>query len=182
MGDILTTFAKIGALYLDEEKRVKNKAYEYTQIKTYLCDINSGEIEPYLTIPKEELIITRYGVGANSGNLFPNLPFDPKSVQKDFPKFVRGVLKAVKNLLSCFDDEQINEDEILYKLSQLDETFFASIKDNILPLEKLTKEKGVKGKIATYFSLGYEGRPVSAYFMNIFERHLQKEGQSSKAT
>ena len=128
-----------------------------------------------MTIPKEELIITRYGVGANSGNLFPNVPFEPKNVRNDFPKFVRGILKAIKNMLSCFSDEEIAQNEILQKLLQIDETFFASLQDEILSFEKLSKVKEIKGKVATYFALGYQGKPVSAYFPEVYENHLQKE-------
>jgi len=33
MGDIIKTLSTIGTHYLEDEKRVKNKAYEYTRIK-----------------------------------------------------------------------------------------------------------------------------------------------------
>ena len=39
MSDIIKIFAKIGTHYLEDEKRVKNKAYEYDIIKVYLFDI-----------------------------------------------------------------------------------------------------------------------------------------------
>ena len=178
MGDIVTIFAKVGKLYLDEEKKVKNKAYEYKKIKTYLCDIETKTIEPYLNISKDELIITRFGVGANSGNLFPIVPLEPKEINKDFDKFIRGILKAIKNLLSFFTKEEIEQEEILKKLSEIDENWFRDIKEEILSLEKLQKEKGIKGKVATYFALGFKGKPISFYFKEVFEKHLNRSDET----
>jgi len=59
MGDIIKNLSTIGTNYLDDEKRVKNKAYEYTKIKVYLFDIETKKIEPNLNIKNEDLIITR---------------------------------------------------------------------------------------------------------------------------
>lgn len=175
MGDIITTFAKIGSYYLEDEKRVKNKAYAYKSIKVYLLDIENKSIEPSVNIPYEDLIITRFGVGANSGNLFPNLPYEPKDVRKDFDKFVRGILKANKNLLSYFTEDEINENEILTILSSMDSTFFDDVKESLQNLGKYQE----KGKVATYLSLSYHKRPVSAYFKNIYEQHLNKSEKST---
>lgn len=63
MGDIIKTLSKIGTHYLEDEKRVKNKAFEYTKIKVYLFDIETKTIEPHLNIKNEDLIISRFGVG-----------------------------------------------------------------------------------------------------------------------
>ena len=175
MGDIITTFAKIGSYYLEDEKRVKNKAYAYKSIKVYLLDIENKSIEPSVNIPYEDLIITRFGVGANSGNLFPNLPYEPKDVRKDFDKFVRGILKANKNLLSYFTEDEINENEILTILSSMDSTFFDDVKESLQNLGKYQE----KGKVATYLSFSYHKRPVSAYFKNIYEQHLNKSEKST---
>jgi CRISPR-associated protein Csh1 len=181
MGDIIKTLSTIGTHYLEDEKRVKNKAYEYTKIKVYLFDIETKKIEPYTTIKNEDLIITRFGVGANSGNLFPNLFFDPKNVQKEYNKFIRGVLKANKNLLSCFKDEEIEKDMILKTLVSIDESFFADEDkiEEIQSLSKYEKQKGEKGKFTTYFSLSYQGQPISYYFKEIYAKHLNS---SSEAT
>ncbi len=171
MGDIITAFAKIGEAYEDDEKRVKNKAYEYDEIKVYLFDIVSKNITPSININKDDLIITRFGVGANSGNLFPNVPIEPKEVNKDFAKFIRGVIKANKNLLSYFSDEEIENNKILKILNSIDESFFDEKKEQIQTLEKY-KQKGKK--CATYFALSFDEKPISAYFKEIFEKHLQK--------
>lgn len=181
MGDIIKTLSTIGTHYLEDEKRVKNKAYEYTKIKVYLFDIETKKIEVSLNIKNENLIITRFGVGANSGNLFPNLFFDPKNVQKEYNKFIRGVLKANKNLLSCFKDEEIEKDMILKTLVSIDESFFADEDkiEEIQSLSKYEKQKGEKGKFTTYFSLSYQGQPISYYFKEIYEKHLNS---SSEAT
>jgi CRISPR-associated protein Csh1 len=181
MGDIIKTLSTIGTHYLEDEKRVKNKAYEYTKIKVYLFDIETKKIEVSLNIKNENLIITRFGVGANSGNLFPNLFFDPKNVQKEYNKFIRGVLKANKNLLSCFKDEEIEKDVILKNLLSIDESFFADEDkiEEIQSLSKYEKQKGEKGKFTTYFSLSYQGQPISYYFKEIYEKHLNS---SSEAT
>jgi len=176
MGDIIKTLSTIGTHYLEDEKRVKNKAYEYTKIKVYLCDIETKQIEPYTTIKNEDLIIMRFGVGANSGNLFPNMFFEPKNVKKEFDKFVRGTLKANKNLLSYFKDEEIAKNEILNILSSINEDFFtdeAKVAE-IQGLSKYEKSKGEKGKFTTYFSLAYQNRPISAYFKKVYEEHLNK--------
>lgn len=175
MGDIITTFAKIGMVYLKDEKKVKNKAYEYQSIKVYLLDIEKKTIEPSTNINKEDLIITRYGVGANSGNLFPNLPFEPKNVKNNFEKFIRGVLKANNNLLSCFTKEQIAGNNLLQILSSMDETFFDDSKEQLQSLEKYKE----KGKVATYFALSYQDKPLSFYFKNIYEQYLNKRDISS---
>lgn len=175
MGDIITTFTKIGSHYLQNEKKVKNKAFEYNSIKVYLFDIKAKTIEPSINVNKEDLIITRFGVGANSGNLFPNLPFEPKDVKKDFKKFIRGVLKANKNLLSYFSEEEIEENEILDLLVAMDEPFFNDVQEQIQSLEKYQE----KGKVATYFALSYHDKPISAYYKNIFELHLNKSELSS---
>lgn len=180
MGDIITTLSKIGTHYLEDEKRVKNKAYEYTKIKVYLFDIETKTIEPSLNIKNEDLIITRFGVGANSGNLFPNMFFEPKNVRKEFEKFIRGVLKANKNLLSCFKDKEIEKDVILKTLVSIDEAFFSN-EDKIEEIQSLSqyeKQKGEKGKFATYFSLSYQGQPISHYFKDIYVKHLNSYDES----
>ena len=181
MGDIIKTLSTIGSHYLEDEKRVKNKAYEYTKIKVYLFDIETKQIEPNLNIKNEDLIITRFGVGANSGNLFPNMFFEPKNVRKEFDKFIRGVLKANRNLLSYFKDEEIEKDMILKALVSIDESFFADEDkvEEIQSLSKYEKQKGEKGKFTTYFSLAYQGQPISYYFKDIYEKHLNS---SSEAT
>ncbi len=180
MGDIIKTLSKIGMHYLEDEKRVKNKAYEYTKIKVYLFDIETRIIEPHLNIKNEDLIITRFGVGANSGNLFPNIFFEPKNVQKEYDKFVRGILKANKNLLSYFNEEEIKENDILTILSSIDEEFFDNEDkiEEIQALSKYEKQKGEKGKFTTYFALSYKEKPISAYFKEIYEQHLNSYSQS----
>ena len=99
MGDIVKIFADIGEIYQKDEKRLKNEAYKYDTIKVYLCDIETKQIEPNLNINKDDLIICRFGVGANSGNLFPNSQFLSKEVNKDEAKFIKGILRSVSNLL-----------------------------------------------------------------------------------
>ncbi len=179
MGDIITSFLKIGSHYLKDEKRVKNKAYEYDTIKVYLFDIETKIIEPHLNIAKEDLIIIRFGVGANSGNLFPNIFFEPKDASNDYEKFIRGILKANKNLSSYFEEEEIAKNELLKILFSVDESFFTNSMEEIQGLEKHKKEKGDKGKVTTYFSLSYKGKPVSAYFKDVFEKHLNKSDKPS---
>jgi len=177
MSDIVKIFAQIGSHYLKDEKRVKNKAYEYDKIKVYLFDIENGSIEVSLNIPRDELIITRFGVGANSGNLFPNIFFDPKEVKKDFDKFIKAVLKADKNFLSYFDEKAIQEHEILKQLLLIDDSFIKEKQENIENLTKYEKQKGEKGKFATYFALSYQGKPISFYFKDIYEKHLNNSSQ-----
>jgi len=176
MGDIIKTLSDIGTHYLEDEKRVKNKSYEYTKIKVYLFDIESKKIELSLNIKNEDLIITRFGVGANSGNLFPNMFFEPKDIKRNYDKFVKGTLKANKNLLSCFKEEEIEKDEVLKILASMDESFFADEAkiEEIQKLDKYKKEKGEKGKFTTYFSLSYKDKPISSYYKNIYEEHLNK--------
>ena len=181
MGDIVKILSTIGTNYLDDEKRVKNKAYEYTKIKVYLFDIETKKIEPNLNIKNEDLIITRFGVGANSGNLFPNIFFEPKNVQKDFDKFIRAILKSNRNLLSYFNDKEIEENKILNILNSIDEEFFAD-EDKIAQIQTLSKyekQKGEKGKFATYFSLSYQGKPISSYFKDIYEKHLNSYDEAT---
>jgi len=181
MGDIIKTLATIGTNYLDDEKRVKNKAHEYTKIKVYLFDIETKKIEPNLNIRNEDLIITRFGVGANSGNLFPNIFFEPKSVKKEFDKFIRAILKSNRNLLSYFNDKEIAENKILNILNSIDEEFFAD-EDKIAQIQTLSKyekQKGEKGKFATYFSLSYQGKPISSYFKDIYEKHLNSYDEAT---
>ncbi|MDQ1339504.1 MAG: CRISPR-associated protein Csh1 [Campylobacterota bacterium] len=214
MGDIITTFAKIGTCYLEDEKRVKNKAYEYEKIKVYLFDIEIHTIEPHLNIAKEDLIISRFGIGANSGNLFPNMPFISKEVNRDYPKFIRSVLKSINNFLTYFSQAEILKDkklQLLYgienrkfahlmkltfaadkqKMSLVDygyhfntfckdtKGFFEDIKETIVNLDEYKKETGIKGKVATYFSLAYQGQPVSAYYKEIFDTHLNKSDEAT---
>ncbi len=181
MGDIIKTLSTIGTHYLEDEKRVKNKAYEYTKIKVYLFDIETKTIEPHLNIKNEDLIITRFGVGANSGNLFPNMFFEPKNVKKEFDKFVRGILKANKNLLSYFSEEEIDENKILKVLNSIDEEFFADEDkiEEIQGLSKYEKAKGEKGKFTTYFALSYQDRPISYYFKEIYEKHLNSFSEAT---
>jgi len=121
------TFSKIGAHYLEDEKRVKNKSYEYDQIKVCLFDIESCTIEPHFNIAKEDLIITRFSVGANSGNLFPNIFFKNKEVNKDFNKFTRAILKATSNLLSYFTQQEIFQDRKLQLLYGIENRIFGNL-------------------------------------------------------
>lgn len=179
MGDIITTFAKIGNHYLEDEKRVKNKAYEYGTIKVCLFDIETKTLEPSFNIPKEDLIITRFGVGANSGNLFPNVPLTLKEVNKNYDKFIRGVLKAIKNLLSNFSEAEIEKSDILKQLVAMDEPFFADSMEKIQSFEEYKKAKEEKGKVATYFALSFQQRPISSYFKTVFDNYLDS---SSEAT
>ena len=177
MGDIVKIFADIGEIYQKDEKRLKNEAYKYDAIKAYLCDIETKQIEPNLNISKDDLIICRFGVGANSGNLFPNSQFLSKEVNKGEAKFIKGVLRSVSNLLSFFEPSDIEKDAILPILSSINEEYFADIIDEIKGLDELKKEKGKK--VATFFSLSYKGKPVSAYFKQIFENHISVKEQKS---
>ena len=177
MGDIVKIFADIGEIYQKDEKRLKNEAYKYNAIKAYLCDIETKQIEPNLNISKDDLIICRFGVGANSGNLFPNSQFLSKEVNKDEAKFIKGVLRSVSNLLSFFEPSDIEKDAILSILPSINEGYFADIIDEIKSLDELKKEKGKK--VATFFSLSYKGKPVSAYFKQIFENHISIKEQKS---
>ena len=214
MGDIITTFSKIGSHYLEDEKRVKNKAYEYDIVKVYLFDIETKRIEPSLNIKKEDLIITRFGVGANSGNLFPNIFFKNKDVNTNFDKFSKAILKANKNLLSYFSQEKIfidkklqllygienrifgkllsfkySTDEFKLTLEDYDyhfdnfckesKGFFESAMENIQDLQEHKKEKGEKGKVTTYFALSHQGQPISYYFKNIYDKHLNTHSEAS---
>jgi CRISPR-associated protein Csh1 len=180
MSDIIKIFAQIGTEYLEDEKRVKNKAYEYNTIKTYLFDIENKSIEPHFNISKDDLIICRFGIGANSGNLFPNQPVIPKEINSDIDKFIRGVIKANKNLLSYFSEEQIEENPILKISMGINEEFFAESIEQIKRLEAYKAEKAEKGKSSTYFSLSYKGKPISAYFLDVYEQHLQTDEMSSQ--
>ena len=177
MGDIVKIFADIGEVYQKDEKRLKNEAYKYDTIKAYLCDIETKQIEPNLNINKDDLIICRFGVGANSGNLFPNSQFLSKEVNKDEAKFIKGVSRSVSNLLSFFEPSDIEKDAILSMLPSINEEYFADIIDEIKGLDELKKEKGKK--VATFFSLSYKGKPVSAYFKQIFENHISIKEQKS---
>ena len=177
MGDIVKIFADIGEIYQKDEKRLKNEAYKYDTIKVYLCDIETKQIEPNLNISKDDLIICRFGVGANSGNLFPNSQFLSKEVNKDEAKFIKGVSRSVSNLLSFFEPSNIENDAILSILSSINEEYFANIIDEIKGLDEIKKEKGKK--VATFFSLSYKGKPVSAYFKQIFENHISVKEQKS---
>ena len=177
MGDIVKIFADIGEVYQKDEKRLKNEAYKYDTIKAYLCDIETKQIEPNLNINKDDLIICRFGVGANSGNLFPNSQFLSKEVNKDEAKFIKGVLRSVSNLLSFFEPSNIENDAILPILSSINEEYFADIIDEIKGLDELKKEKGKK--VATFFSLSYKGKLVSAYFKQIFENRISLKEQKS---
>ena len=177
MGDIVKIFADIGEIYQKDEKRLKNEAYKYDTIKVYLCDIETKRIEPNLNISKDDLIICRFGVGANSGNLFPNSQFLSKEVNKDEAKFIKSLLRSVSNLLSFFDSSNVEKDAILSILSSINEEYFADIIDEIKGLDEIKKEKGKK--VATFFSLSYKGKPVSAYFKQIFENRISLKGQKS---
>ena len=177
MGDIVKIFADIGEVYQKDEKRLKNEAYKYDTIKAYLCDIETKQIEPNLNINKDDLIICRFGVGANSGNLFPNSQFLSKEVNKDEAKFTKGVLRSVSNLLSCFEPSDIEKEAILSMLPSINEGYFADIIDEIKGLDEIKKEKGKK--VATFFSLSYKGKPVSAYFKQVFENHISVKEQKS---
>lgn len=177
MGDIVKIFADIGEIYQKDEKRLKNEAYKYDTIKVYLCDIETKRIEPNLNISKDDLIICRFGVGANSGNLFPNSQFLSKEVNKDEAKFIKSLLRSVSNLLSFFEPSNVEKDAILSILSSINEGYFADIIDEIKGLDELKKEKGKKA--ATFFSLSNKGKPVSAYFKQIFENHISVKEQKS---
>ena len=177
MADIVKILADIGEVYEKEELKLKNGAHKYDKVKVYLCDIATKQIEPNLNISKDDLIICRFGVGANSGNLFPNSQFLSKEINKDEAKFIRGILKSISNLLSFFEPSIIEKDAILSILSSINEEYFADIIDEIKGLDELKNEKGKK--VATFFSLSYNGKPVSAYFKQIFENHISVKEQKS---
>jgi len=170
LGDIVKIFSSIGEIYDKQKTKINNKSYEYDAIKIYLCDIKSKEISVNNNISRDDLIVCRFGIGANSGNLFPNVQFISKAVKDDTPKFIKGILKAVKNMLSCFNPVDIKNDKILTDLSILNESFFDDILSEITTLQEEPKKKGMK--VATFFALSWEGRPISAYFKNIFTSHL----------
>lgn len=179
MGDIVKIFSSIGEIYDKQKTKINNKSYEYDAIKIYLCDIKSKEISVNNNISRDDLIVCRFGIGANSGNLFPNVQFISKAVKDDTPKFIKGILKAVKNMLSCFNPDDIKNDKILTDLSSLNESFFDDILSEIVALQEEPKKKGMK--VATFFTLSWEGRPVSAYFKNIFTSHLSDSDNSKTA-
>ena len=172
MGDIVKIFADIGEIYQKDEKRLKNEAYKYDAIKAYLCDIETKQIEPNLNINKDDLIICRASTGTNSGSLFPNYPYS-----SDTKKIIQEILRGNKNLLKFSQSNEIKEKHILSILSSIDEEFFSELIDEIKGLDELKKEKGKK--VATFFSLSYKGRPVSACFKQIFENHISVKEQKS---
>jgi hypothetical protein len=180
LGDIVKIFSSIGEIYDKQKTKINNKSYEYDAIKIYLCDIKSKEISVNNNISRDDLIVCRFGIGANSGNLFPNVQFISKAVKDDTPKFIKGILKAVKNMLSCFNPVDIKNDKILTDLSSLNESFFDDILSEITTLQEEPKKKGMK--VATFFTLSWEGRPISAYFRNIFTSHLgdSNNGKTTK--
>lgn len=169
MGDIIKIFSNIGSIYKEEEKYIHNKIYEYDLVKAYLCDLKTKEISPNFNIPKDDLIVCRFGVGANSGNLFPNIQYIRKAVNDDSAKFIKSLLRAIKNLLSCFAAKDIENSEILKALSGVDDNFFNEIIEDIKNLEEY-KEKSKK--TATFFALSWDGKPISAYFTEIFIKHI----------
>lgn len=180
MGDIVKIFSSIGEIYDKQKTKINNKSYEYDAIKIYLCDIKSKEISVNNNISRDDLIVCRFGIGANSGNLFPNVQFISKAVKDDTPKFIKGISKAVKNMLSCFNPVDVKNDKILTDLSGLNESFFDDILSEITTLQEEPKKKGKK--VATFFALSWEGRPISAYFKNIFTSHLgdSNNGKTAK--
>lgn len=173
MGDITKVFSEIGSIYVNDEAKIKNKAFEYKSITTYLFDIESKNIEPNLNLSKDDLIICRFGVGANSGNLFPNNIFKPNDIKKDSKKFIKSILTAIKNLLSKFNNEEIKKDERLLILQNIDENYFSDKIDEISNLE----ENKSKDKSATCFSLAYQNRPISAYYKQVFLDHISSGGE-----
>lgn len=156
MGDIVKIFADIGEIYQKDEKRLKNEAYKYDVIKVYLCDTETKRIEPNLNISKDDLIICRFGVGANSGNLFPNSQFLNKEVNKDEAKFIKGVLRSVSNLLSFFEPSDIEKDAILSMLPSINEEYFIDIIDEIKGLDEL--KKGKRQKSSHFFLALIQGQ------------------------
>ena len=172
MGDIVKIFADIGEIYQKDEKRLKNEAYKYDTIKVYLCDIETKRLEPNLNISKDDLIICRASIGTNSGSLFPNYPYS-----SDTKKIIQEILRGNKNLLKFFQSNEIKEKHILSILSSIDEEFFSELIDEIKDLDEIKKEKGKK--VATFFSLSYKGKPVSAYFKQIFENRISVKEQKS---
>lgn len=179
MGDIVKIFSSIGEIYDKQKTKINNKSYEYDAIKIYLCDIKSKEISVNNNISRDDLIVCRFGIGANSGNLFPNVQFISKAVKDDTPKFIKGISKAVKNMLSCFNPVDVKNDKILTDLSGLNESFFDDILSEITTLQEEPKKKGKK--VATFFALSWEGRPISAYFKNIFTSHLSDSNNGKTA-
>lgn len=170
VSDILKVFHKIGSIYESDKEAVKNNAHKYNEIKVYLFDIQSKEITPHSNISKDDLIVTRFSVGSNSGSLFPNQFFNEKT-KYDLDKFIKGILQACKNLLSKFNDEKIKQNEILTILKTIDKNFFETKLDEISKLQ----EYKIKGsKVATYFSLSYKEKPVSAYFKELYKDHISK--------
>ena len=149
MADIVKILADIGEVYEKEELKLKNGSHKYDKVKVYLCDIATKQIEPNFNISKDDLIICRFGVGANSGNLFPNSQFLSKDVNKDEAKFIRGILKSISNLLSFFEPSIIEKDAILSILSSINEEYFVGIIDEAKGLDELKNEKGKK--VATFF-------------------------------
>ena len=86
-------------------------------------------------------------------------------------------MKSISNLLSFFEPSIVEKDAILSILSSINEECFAGIIDEIKGLDELKNEKGKK--VATFFSLSYDGKPVSAYFKQIFENHISVKEQKS---
>lgn len=174
MSDIIKVFAEIGSHYLEDEKRVKNKAYEYETIKVYLFDIQDKSIEPHLNIDKSDLIYTDFGKSPRQGFLYPILHLDTKNIDK----MIRNIKLANTNLLSYFSEQEIESNEILVLLSATNnEDFFTNYKEKITKLEKYKAPKG--RKVATYIALSYKNKPISAYFISIYEQHLNKSSSSS---
>ena len=175
MANLIQALADIGEVYLQEEAKLNNAAFGYDNIKVFLCDIENKTIEPSMNVEKDDLVLCRNGSSAASPWLFPNTFF---STEVD--KLKKDILNGTKTMLSNFSDEEIAKNEILSKLSKIDENFFDSIGNEI---KKLTPLEKIKGKNApknnTFFSLSYKGKPVSAYFLNLYEEFLNKEESNS---
>ena len=96
--------------------------------------------------------------------------YTPSHYSSDTKKIIQEILRGNKNLLKFFQSNEIKEKHILSILSSIDEEFFSELIDEIKGLDELKKGKGKK--VATFFSLSYKGKPVSAYFKQIFENRI----------
>ena len=166
MANLLKALADIGEIYMEDKKELRNEASKYDSLKVYLYNIETRTIEPNFNISSDKFIICRKGNGGNSPFLYP-IAF----LSGDKKKITESILKGNQTLLA-FKKDEIDNNPILSILSKLNNSFFNYIG------EEATKLPINEGEHA-YVSLAYQGKPISEYFLDVYDNFLNNNASSS---
>ena len=168
MANLIKILADIGEAYSDEEKESYNDASN-KDLEVLLLDIETKQITPSLNLTSKDFIVCRNSKKSAAKNAPFIYPISYVSKTKE--DIIDKIKKSNGVFLSFFQQDEIENNVILKKLSALDDDLFNTI-------EEILIAKNSKNKVSSYVSLSYQGKPISQLFPEVFDTFLAQSDET----